>query len=46
MLVKTSQGYADTFKKANYIHCIGSKTFQNKSLKHRNLKIPGDFQEN
>ena len=27
-------------------HCFSSKTFQNKSLKHRNWKIPGDCQDN
>ena len=28
------------------LHCICSKTFQNKSLEYRNQKIAGDFQEN
>ena len=28
------------------LHCICSKTFENKSLKHKNQKLPGKFQEN
>ena len=39
-----SPGYVDTFKKSK-LHCICSKTFQNKPLKYGNQKIPGDFQE-